>query len=315
MADLQHPANDLPTAYWKAANPQDVLQFSAVAYFFGKALFEKYHVPIGIINVSVGGTPIESWTSEEGLEGFPSIKKVIERNNDTAYVNETNRKAAAVNASRPPIDVQDRGLIGDHPWFDTTYVPKEWHRISIPGYWDDQGIKDLNGVVWYRREIEIPAAMNGVPVTVSIGRIVDADFVYVNGQLVGTTSYQYPQRYYNLGAGVVKPGKNLIVIRVVNYSGKGGFVPDKPYYIFGGKDTVNLTGYWQYKVGEAFVPSDLKEEGMVAQNQPTSLFNAMIAPSTNCMIKGILWYQGESNSGNATEYRSLLPALINDWMV
>lgn len=312
MTDLQKPKDDLPTSYWKSANPQDVLQFSAVAYFFAKTLYEKYHVPIGFINASVGGTPIEAWTSEEGLKEFPLIENTIQKNKDTAYVNEINREAFAINVANRPKREEDKGLISEKKWFDTSYIPKNWYRINIPGYWEDQGTKDLNGVVWFRREIEVPASMTGISATLFVGRIVDADFVYINGVLAGNTTYMYPQRRYNLPAGLLKPGKNLIVIRVINNFGKGGFVPDKPYYIFTNKDTLDLKGYWQYKIGEVFVPQ-LSIGGISDQNEPTALYNAMIAPLINYAIKGILWYQGESNSNNATEYSKLLPALITDW--
>ncbi len=313
LTDLQKPKDDLPTGHWKSANPHDVLQFSAVAYFFAKALYEKYHVPVGVINSSVGGTPIEAWTSNAGLKEFPAIEKLIEKNKDTAYVNETNRKAFAVNLSNKPKHEEDKGLTGDKKWYDTSYVPKNWYSINIPGYWEDQGIKDLNGVVWYRKEIKVPASMTGIPATLFMGRIVDAYFVYINGALAGNTTYMYPQRIYNLPADLLKPGKNLIVMRVINNSGKGGFVPDKPYYLFAGKDTVDLKGEWQYKVGEAFNPHQYTGGAISLQNQPTSLYNAMIAPVINYTLKGILWYQGESNSGNAKEYAKLLPALIKDW--
>ncbi len=311
VTDLQQPRDNLPTGYWKCANPQDVLQFSAVAYFFGKALYKKYGVPIGLINSSVGGTPIEAWTSEEGLKEFPAITNTIEKNKDTAYINSTARKAAAYTASLPR--PQDKGLTGAIAWYDTNYAAKNWHNITIPGYWEDQGIKDLDGIVWYRKEIDIPTAMTGVPATIFLGRIVDADVLYVNGKQVGTTTYQYPQRIYKLPAGVLIAGRNLIVVRVINYSGKGGFVPDKPYFISANGQTVTLKGDWQYKVGAAFLPQKNPVTPISLQNQPTALYNAMIAPVTNYSIKGILWYQGETNSSNASEYTRLLPALIKDW--
>lgn len=312
-SDLQKPNKNIAGGYWKSANPQNVLQFSAVGYFFAKELYEKYHVPIGFINSSVGGTPIEAWTSEEGFKEFPSIEKVIEKNKDTFYVNETNRKAMATNFANREKPEDDKGLSGEKKWYDTTYIPKEWYQINIPGYWEDQGVKDLNGVVWYRREIIIPSSMTGIPDTLFMGRIVDADSVYVNGVPVGNKTYMYPERRYNVPAGLLKPGKNLVVIRVINYAGKGGFVPDKPYYIFAGKDTVDLKGYWYYKVGDIFDPNRRTAAGISIQNQPTALYNAMIAPFTNYTIKGVLWYQGESNSANANEYAQLLAGLIKDW--
>ena len=308
---LTGPKEDLPTGYWKWANPQDVNQFSAVAYFFARKIYEKYHVPIGLINASVGGTPIEAWTSEEGLKDFPSILPIIQKNKDTAYVNSTNRAAFA---NRTIKKEEDNGLVSAIKWYEVNYVPKGWQTINIPGYWEDQGAKDLNGVVWYRKEIDIPQSMSGVPAKVFLGRIVDADILYINGAQVGNTTYQYPQRRYSLPAGTLKPGKNIFVVRVTNTFGKGGFVPDKPYLIEAGGQTLDLKGYWQYKVGEAYAPVRGGFGGGISvQNSPTALYNAMVAPTINYGIKGILWYQGESNERNASEYKNLLPALINDW--
>ena len=312
LTSLEGPRQDLPAGSWKWANPQDVNQFSAVAYFFAKKIYEKYHVPIGLINASVGGTPIEAWTSEDGFKDFPSILATIQKNKDTAYVNSTNRAAFANRVTRKE---QDKGLAGSVKWYEANYAPKGWQTINIPGYWEDQGIKDLNGVVWYRREIDIPSSMTGVPAKIFLGRIVDADILYVNGVQVGNTTYQYPQRRYSLPSGTLKPGKNVFVVRVTNTNGKGGFVPDKPYYIEAGGQTLDLKGYWQYKVGEAYAPSRGGGfgGGISAQNSPAALYNAMVAPAINYAIKGILWYQGESNAGNPQQYQKLLPALINDW--
>jgi sialate O-acetylesterase len=311
ITNLQAPQNNLPISYWKPAVGENVRPFSAVAYFFAKTLFEKYKVPIGIINASWGGTPIEAWTSEEGLKYFSSLINTIQKNKDTAYVNNSNR--AATSANRPQQQT-DAGLISNKKWFDETYIPKGWKNINIPGYWEDQGIKDLNGVMWYRKEIDVPASMIGKSAKVFLGRIIDADELYINGKKIGNTTYQYPQRRYTVAADVLKAGKNIFVIRVTNNAGKGGFVPDKSYCLFAGNDTVDLKGTWQYKVGDVFIPrSGFGGGGIAAQNQPAALYNAMAAPVINYTIKGFVWYQGESNSGRAAEYAKLQPAQIIDW--
>lgn len=312
MTDLVSPHDDLPTGFWKSANPQDVRQFSVVAYFFARMIYEKYHVPIGLINSSVGGPPIEVWTSEEGLKEFPAIISTIQKNKDSAYVNSTNRKAMAANTRPQP---NDKGLTGLVKWYDSSYIPKAWHNINVPGYWEDQGIKDLDGIVWFRKEVLVPASMTGVPAKVFLGRIVDADVLYINGKQVGNTTYQYPQRRYSVPADLLKPGKNIFVVRVINNAGKGGFVPDKPYCLFAGKDTIDLKGTWQYKVADVFIPRQQGPgvRGISAQDQPTALYNAMIAPLINYNIKGILWYQGEGNTWKPEEYEKLLPAMIADW--
>lgn len=311
--NLDGPADDLGQGYWKAANHENVKRFSVVAYFFALELYEKYGVPIGIINASVGGTPIEAWTSEEGLSRFPDIMQKIERNRDTAYVNSRSRAVSAYQAKRYGRPVTDKGLTGTIKWFDPAYEPVGWKTINIPGYWEDQGIRDLNGAVWYRREIEVPASMVRDTVKIALGRIVDADILYINGKQVGNTSYQYPQRRYFVPPGVLKPGKNILVIQVRNYSGKGGFVPDKPYYLSAGGVSIDLKGEWQYRVGDVYIPDPDYITGISFQNQPTALYNGMVAPATGYAVKGICWYQGESNAGDPEMYRQLLPAFIKDW--
>lgn len=311
LTDLQKPYDDLPPGYWKSANPVDVLQFSAVAYFFAKKLYEKYHVPIGLINSSVGGPSIQSWMSEESLKNIPSIFSTIEKNKDTAYVNSINRNAVLKNAAikRP----QDKGLNAAKPWYDTSYIPVGWRNINVPGYWEDQGIRNLDGIVWYQREIDVPSSMTNAPAKIFLGRIVDADFVYLNGKLIGNTTYQYPQRRYKIPNGLLKSGKNLLVIRIINYAGKGGFVPDKPYSLIANGDTIDLKGTWQYRVGSVFSPYQNSIPGFSYEYQPTALYNAMIAPLLNYTIKGFLWYQGEGSINEVSEYGKRLTTLINDW--
>ncbi|MFD2570554.1 sialate O-acetylesterase [Spirosoma soli] len=319
LTSVQGPQSDLPNGQWRAAVGEDVRPFSAVAYFFAKKLHSTYKVPIGIINASVGGTPIEAWTSEEGLNDFSALQATIDKNKDTTYVNSLTRRLPST-ASRPAPPV-DLGMAEATKWYHISYIPKGWHPINVPGYWEDQGIKDLNGVVWYRKEIDIPASMTGKTARVFLGRIVDADELYINGKQVGKTTYMYPQRRYNIAADVLKAGKNVFVVRVTNNAGKGGFVPDKPYCIFVGADTVDLKGTWQYKVGTAYRPfaaggnpaGGSPAGGINAQNQPTALYNAMVAPEINYAIKGFCWYQGESNAGKPQEYKKLQVALIQDW--
>ncbi len=308
ITNLQAPQDDLPSGSWKEANPTNVLDFSAVAYFFAKDLYEKYHIPIGIINVSWGGVPIEAMMSEEALKEFPTILNTVQKNKDTAYVNGVNRRS-----SNNITTLQtDKGLI--ESWFNPSYVPKGWRTINIPGYWEDQGVKDLDGVMWYRREIDVPASVTNAQATVFLGRIVDADVLYINGRQVGATTYMYPQRRYQIPAGILKPGNNLFVIRVTNNSGKGGFVPGKPYQLIASGDTIDLKGYWQYKVGQVNIPQrGLTNNSISLQNQPAALYNSMIAPLINYGIKGFVWYQGESNTGRADEYAKLQPAMIRDW--
>lgn len=307
---LTGPAEELPSGQWVSAVGDKVRPFSAVAYFFARALYQKRGVPVGIINASWGGTPIEAWISEDGLKKFNDILPVLLKNKDTAYVNQTNRAAAEAN---PPRLSDDVGLKSSPQWFETAYQPKGWKSVYVPGYWEDQGVRNLDGVVWYRKEIDIPASMVGKQAGVWLGRIIDADELYINGQKVGGSGYMYPQRRYKVAPHVLKAGKNLVVVRVTNHGGKGGFVPDKPYCLFAGRDTLDLKGTWHYKVGEVFEPTGPRPQAIALQNQPAALYNSMVHPLVNYGIKGVLWYQGESNTVRPEQYDTLLPALIGDW--
>ncbi|GGF70967.1 sialate O-acetylesterase [Wenyingzhuangia marina] len=307
---------DLTGGVWQKAIGEQVRPFSAVSYFFAKKIYEKYHIPIGLINASVGGTPIEAWIPEEGYKNFPEMMNIINENKDPEFLNKQKRKLSNFSPASPK--VKDKGLLDSLKWYDINFTPKNWRTINIPGYWEDQGVSNLDGVVWYRKEINIPANMTNKPARVFLGRIVNADELYINGEKVANTTYQYPQRRYHIPSNILKPGKNTFVVRVTNNGGKGGFVPDKPYYIVAENDTIDLKGYWKYKVGEVFKPHKFYGQRnsirrINPQNEPTSLYNAMVAPFKQISVKGILWYQGESNSGQPEKYKDYMIALINSW--
>jgi sialate O-acetylesterase len=321
-SDVSTIQDDLPASKWISATPENVLGFGAITFFFARSLYQEYKVPVGIINSSVGGTPIEAWISAEGAKVIPQLEKRIERFKDTAFINpilrySERRRTESIRTAPEDPNRSDLGMNSPKPWYDVSYVPEGWHKFWLPGYLDDQGVKGLDGVIWFRKEINVPASMTGKPARLFFGRIVDADNVYVNGVLSGSTTYQYPPRRYNLPSGLLKLGKNIIVIRVTNYAGKGGFVPDKPYFLVAGDDSLDLRGEWHYKVGKVFRPVVAGQETgipvLIMQNEPTGLYNTMVAPVIDYSLKGFLWYQGETNTNKPQEYHQLLATLIADW--
>jgi sialate O-acetylesterase len=200
-------------------------------------------------------------------------------------------------------------------WYDPAFDAGSWKKITVPGYWEDLGHADLNGVVWFRKDFNLDVKMKGVPGRLFLGRIVDADEVYLNGIRIGSTSYQYPQRRYRIPEGLLKQGSNTLVVRVSNFSGKGGFVPDKQYAICTATDTTDISGEWRFRVGQLFYPSGKAQPNQVfsLQSQPAALFNAMVAPLISYPIKGICWYQGESNVAHPENYLAYHKSLIRDW--
>jgi len=303
---------DLPSGKWQKVNPETVLRFSAVSYFFGKELYETYKIPVGLINSALGGSPAESWISEEGLKEFPKHYEEALRFKDSTLIQKIkNDDEERIEGWYRKIRQNDKGLENPaKPWYSLEYQPADWATMKIPGYWANENPGFKNGVVWFRKEVDIPASLAGKPVKLILGRIIDADSAYVNGVFVGTTSYQYPPRRYSVPANVLKEGKNIIVVRVISSWSKGGFAVDKPYELVVENDIIDLKGDWQYKLGAAMEP--LRGQTFIRW-KPMGLYNAMIAPLMQFNIKGVIWYQGEANAGRPVEYRKLFPALVKDW--
>jgi sialate O-acetylesterase len=305
--------DDLSSGHWEGAGKQTILSFSATAYFFARALYEKYHVPIGLIKVTVGGAPAEAWMSEDGLRQFPVYGAIADKFKDTAYVDSIRQHDDRVSQEwYERIWHEDKGLHGDKPWYDPGYDASSWPTMQLPGYWADQGLGAVNGVLWFRKVIDVPASMAASPAKLWLGEIIDRDSVFVNGVFAGTTGYRYPPRKYMLPANLLKAGKNTIVIRVISNEGQGGFVPGMPYRLMSadGGQAIDLGGAWQYQTGAL---TDPLPAATTFQYQPLGLFNGMIAPLLPYTIKGVIWYQGESNAGKAWEYATLFPAMITDW--
>ncbi len=254
--DFNTPQEDLKSGHWKPANPENILHFTAIGYFFAKTLFEKYQIPIGLINTSVGGSPAEAWLSEDALKAFPTYLETAMKFKDSTYVNQILEEDKAISdAWYRRIRQLDEGFSdSEKPWFDPACNTSTWQTMQIPSYWEDEGLGHVNGVVWFRKRISLPVSMADQPARLLLGRIVDSDSVYINGKFVGTTSYQYPPRKYDVPENVLKAGENIIVVRVINNTGSGGFVKDKPYQLIAGGQTIDLKGEWQYKLGAVMDP-------------------------------------------------------------
>jgi len=310
--DFNTPQPDLQSGSWEPANPESVLRFTATGYFFAWSLYEKYRVPIGLIHASVGGSPVEAWLSEHALQEFPEHLQTAEQFRDSTFVNQIiNNDKAANETWYKRLRRLDKGYAtGGSPWFDPALNVSDWATMQIPSYWQDEGLGPINGVVWFRKEFNIPVSMAGKPAKLLLGRIVDSDSVYINGIFVGTTSYQYPPRRYDVPENLLRAGKNILVVRVINNTGSGGFIKDKPYRLTAGDQTIDLKGAWQYKLGAIMDPLP---PSTFVRWKPLGLFNGMIAPLVNYTIKGVIWYQGESNVDDPGEYQKLFPAMITDW--
>lgn len=307
------PQADLPDyVAWKPLTQENVMNFSALGYFFAKAMYEKNSIPVGLINSSWGGTPVEAWISEEGLKEFPKYINDKRQYEDDAYLKSIKQtEGLSFYRWNTSLYRGDAGLHEATPWYAANYNDKDWKTVDLFSTdWGTNGLNPINGSHWFRKEVEVPQDWNGKEATLRLGCIVDADSVYVNGTFVGTISYQYPPRIYTIPAGVLKAGKNTVTIRLISNNSYPHFVKEKPYKIICGNEEVSLQGEWKYRLGAPMPPAP----GMMFFcYEPVCLYNAMIAPLQNYGIRGVLWYQGESNVDRRNEYAALLTALIADW--
>jgi sialate O-acetylesterase len=308
--DAQTPLNDFKDGNWLSATPENVMDFAAVPYFYAAELYQKYKVPIGLINTAIGGSPIESWISEAHVKKSLGNWLAMQAKIDSL------RAKRKLEGEKPfnffsELNQNDPGV---SRWSKTNFEVSGWPVISLPGYWSDKGVDLRNGSIWFYKEFDIPDSLVNKEAVLRLGRIIDSDSAFVNGVFVGTVSYQYPPRIYKLPSGVLKTGKNKLMVRVICQGGKGGFVEEKPYELRIGSQVIDLTGEWNYHIGASLKPSRGFGGGGM-QFRPAGLYNGLISPVCGFQLKGVIWYQGESNTGQGKEYRQLFRDLINDWRV
>lgn len=310
--NFKAPQQDLEGGKWSPATQENIRAFSAIGYFFANAIHSSERVPVGIINASLGGSPVEAWISEETLRQFPDAHTEGLRFRDDQLIEEITRTdQARSDAWFAELNQKDAGFEqGKYAWAQPQLDDTGWQTFQIPGYWPESAQGPVNGVFWFRKKIEVPEAQAGQEALLVLGTIVDADQVFVNGTQVGNTTYMYPPRRYKVPAGLLKAGSNNITMRVTSQSGRGGFVPDKVYALQFASLDLDLKGPWSYRQGATMAPLGAQT---FIRWKPMGLFNGEIAPLLNYRIKGAIWYQGESNAGNGAAYRERFPALIRDW--
>lgn len=285
---------------WISGVASQVMNWTALAYFYAQEAYAKTGVPQGMLVSSLGGSAIESWISQEYLKDFPNL------------LLDKDALAAQAEASKDK---------GEGVWHLADIDDSDWGTMEMPGTWRENGV-NVRGTVWMRKDFEIPDEMVGRHARLSMGTLVNNDRVYVNGVFVGTTSYEYPPRRYHIPAGVLRKGKNTVVVRLNANAGNGEFVKDKPYKIIGDAAVIDLTGTWKYKVGTDMgsmmggpMGRQMGPQGGMrnTRNVGSGLYNGMIYPIRNYKVKAAIWYQGESNTGNAHEYSTHMTNLINNW--
>lgn len=300
-------AADVGQASWKVAGPATTGEFTAAGYFFARKLHQETGVPIGIVNASWGGTHVETWISHAALASRPDFPMAL-MPTDGAAINARYQARMSQLIARWQGAAPDLAL-ASATWKDRDFDDSAWATLRAPQYWEEQGLDALDGVVWYRRVLELTPQQAASAATLHLGTIDDCDETWVNGQRVGDTCGWDTQRHYAVPAGLLTAGKNVIAVRVTDTGGGGGPYGDAAgMRLQTGTDSVALAGVWKARV------QSIQDKGVPAPNDlPTLLFNSMISPLVDFPIKGVIWYQGESNVPRAQQYMQTFALLIKDW--
>lgn len=300
---------------WDVCTPQTVAEFSAVAYFFAREIQQQTGIPIGVIQSAWGGTVAEAWTSYETLKTMPDFAKhaAIIRSNDSAAIK--SKYNADVKKREQTQFLSDKGFSGIKPvWASSGLNTNDWQTMPLPGFWDQYGLQAFNGVIWFRKNITLPQSLTGKDLELSLGNIDDQDITWFNGVKVGETKEHATKRVYKIPASIVKSGENIIAVRVNDIRANGGFYGNSSdMHIGAGYDRQSLAGDWLYKISYSSAELPPAPYTLQSPNHPSVLYNGMINPLKDYKIRGAIWYQGESNSNRAYQYRTLFPALIKDW--
>ncbi|OPZ28945.1 MAG: Glycosyl hydrolases family 2, sugar binding domain [Lentisphaerae bacterium ADurb.BinA184] len=313
-------------AAWRPATPETLGEFSAVGHYFARRLHEELGVPVGIINTSWGGTIVEAWTSREALVQNPDTCAEVHRYEATTHAPHYWRDASGDARPDPrtralPPDPGNRGF--GRGWAKPDFADQSWPTMALPQTWQSAG-HNYSGVFWFRLAVEVPAAWAGRDLALRIGAVDKQDTTYFNGVKVGGLGEDLQEQFWNVPRDYrvpgrqVKAGRNVIAVRAFSFIYGGGMIGPADKMSLGPADgkgrPLPLAGDWRYQeehnLGLTVIPSIV---GPGNPNSPYMLFDNMIAPLLPYAIRGAIWYQGESNAGNAAKYCGMQTAMIRDW--
>lgn len=317
------PAATSSLAYdigWQDASDENVGEFSSACWHMGEEIADRTNRPLGLIHSAWGGTTIEDWISAKSLARIDGYGEALSLLN--AYA--ADPKAAV--ASAATMTEQWVARVSPENSSQSAFAKPstniaDWPVIELPQMWEQAGVEPLsnyNGIVWFARDFVLTKSQAAGPLVLDLERIDERDAVWVNGQLVGSEVDPNQKRKYSVPANLLREGTNRIAIRVIDERGSGGFRARADRFLAraSGGEAVSLSGPWHYQLG-----AEIKRIGAAppipwkAPRGSTTLYNGMIGPLGPMPMKGVAWYQGESNSGAklAPVYHELLKTMIADW--
>ncbi|HTL30387.1 MAG TPA: sialate O-acetylesterase, partial [Tepidisphaeraceae bacterium] len=332
-AAFEKPQKDVK-GKWELCTPDSVATFSAVGYFFGRDLRKKLNVPIGLIESDWGGTPAESWTDHKTLTSDPAFSEIIQQHEQDLAKYPAARKKfdQSLHEWKDKVETKDPGNKKfDEGWAKLDFDDSNWKTMPVPSVWEKSLKLNIDGAVWFRRSVDVPADWTGKELELSLGQIDDADAAYFNGEQIGDTGGDlaiFVHRKYRVPGNLVKAGKNEIAVRVFDHRGDGGFIGTPGELALAPSDgdsskpsstkSIPLAGDWRYAVEYSAEPKPNVPGPREPRHgdwawAPSNLYNGMIHPIVPFAIKGAIWYQGESNAERHGAYEHLLSSMITGW--
>ncbi|WP_083925240.1 sialate O-acetylesterase [Flexithrix dorotheae] len=298
---------------WLECHANTIPEFSAVAYFFGREIHKLENVPVGIIKSAWGGTPSEPWTSLEIMGNHPDFKEEIEsiKHSQDDFMQKYLEQDMHYKSLK---EIIAKVLEEDKNTYATLkYNDADWLEMVVPIHFHNTEIKGFHGIAWMRKHFHLTKEQAQKDIALTLGKIEQTDKTYVNGKPIGEGNYTHKQRDYLIPAALLKEGDNVIAIRIKHMRIGGGGIYARPLQMVQDKKVIlNLEGKWKYNPS---LEHESKPFSTVYQYLPGALFNGMVAPVIPYGIKGVIWYQGESNVSRAYQYREIFPLLINDWRI
>jgi sialate O-acetylesterase len=323
---------------WSTCSPSTAAGFSATAFHFGRELARKLRVPIGLIQTTWGGTPVEAWTDAEYLSRLPRYDSTL------IWLRAAEKQYPAFKEWLARLAVVQPTMTGGEPVWEASAFHDEalaarvvadsaWSTMMLPVLWENAGLGQFDGVVWFRRQVTIPAAWLHRDLIMEPGPIDDMDITYVNGVRVGgveNAGMWNKDRRYTVPASLVDSTVLTIAVRVTDQMGGGGlYAPSGKMTLRPevGDGTVSLAGPWRYLPTAIWRTSRFYSLGTdgklfashsglpmdVGPSTPTALYNAMVAPLIPYTVRGAIWYQGESNTPDPGFYQQQFPLMIRNW--
>lgn len=311
QADLKTPAK------WQVAAADTTGEASAVCYYMAKTLQSAHGGAVGMIDSYWGGTRIQSWISPASLATLPDYTSGVAVVHDYG-VSPDKAEAGLGKTQEAWWDAHDPDMKAERAYAAPGYDDSKWPTLMPAGAWSDTGIagfKGFEGVAWFRTSVTLTDAQAKSANELMLGPIDTFDTTWVNGQRVGAAGVNWLWRDYKVSAGVFKPGKNVIVVRVLGAAGLTGQPANRAIKTADGQ-AIPIAGPWTYKISRPMKGQKIPDAPWAVPNSYNTLYNGMIAPFAGYSVKLAAWYQGESNANNldqAREYATLLPLLIKDW--